>query len=51
MYIENIRRGSDGIRTMEAGMRNISVEEYEKQQLDSFHILKNKIQERILWLK
>jgi len=47
MDIDNIGKDSDVIKKMKAKMRNLSVEEMEKQQKEGFLNLKNKIQKRI----
>ena len=47
MDIDNIGKDSDVIKKMKAKMRNLSVEEMEKQQKDGFLNLKKKIQNRI----
>lgn len=47
MDIDNIGKDSDVIKKVKAKMRNISVEEMEKQQLKGFIHLKKKIQNRI----
>jgi hypothetical protein len=48
--IENIGKDSDVIKQMKAKMRNITVEEMEKQNLDGFNDLKKRIKNRILEL-
>ena len=47
MDIDNIGKDSDVIKKMKAKMRNMSIEEMEKQQMDGFLSIKNKIQNRI----
>jgi hypothetical protein len=47
MDIENIGKDSEVIKKMKAKMRNMSVEQMDKQQMDGFLDLKNKIQKRI----
>jgi hypothetical protein len=47
MDIDNIGKDSDVIKKMKAKMRNLSVEEMEKQQKEGFLNLKKKIQNRI----
>lgn len=47
MDIENIGKDSDVIKQMKAKMRNITVEEMEKQNLDGFNDLKKRIKNRI----
>lgn len=47
MGIENIGKDSDVIKKMKAKMRNITVEEMEKQNLDGFNDLKERIKNRI----
>ena len=50
MDIESIGKDSDVIKQMKAKMRNITVEEMEKQNLDGFNDLKKRIKNRILEL-
>jgi hypothetical protein len=45
--IENIGKDSDVIKKMKAKMRNITVEEMEKQSLDGFNDIKERIKNRI----
>lgn len=45
--IDNIGKDSDIIKKMKAKMRNMSIEEMEKQQMEGFLNLKKKIQNRI----
>jgi hypothetical protein len=47
MDIKNIGTDSDVIKKMKAKMRNITVEEMEKQNLDGFNDLKERIKNRI----
>ena len=47
MDIDNIGKDSDVIKKMKAKMRNMSIEEMEKQQMEGFLNLKKKIQNRI----
>lgn len=47
MDIDNIGKDSDIIKKMKAKMRNMSIEEMEKQQMEGFLNLKKKIQNRI----
>ena len=47
MGIESIGKDSDVIKQMKAKMRNITVEEMEKQNLDGFNDLKKRIKNRI----
>jgi len=47
MDIENIGKDSDVIKKMKAKMRNLSIEEMEKQQREGFLNLKRKIQNKI----
>ena len=47
MDIANIGKDSPLIRKMKAQMRNLTVEEMEKQQLEGFTQLKEKIETRI----
>jgi hypothetical protein len=47
MDIKNIGTDSDVIKQMKAKMRNITVEEMEKQNLDGFNDLKKRIKNRI----
>jgi hypothetical protein len=47
MDIDNIGKDSDIIKKMKSKMRNLSVEEMEKQQKEGFLNLKKKIQNRI----
>lgn len=47
MDIDNIGKDSDVIKKMKAKMRNMSIEEMEKQQKEGFLNLKKKIQNRI----
>lgn len=47
MDIESIGKDSDVIKQMKAKMRNITVEEMEKQNLDGFNDLKKRIKNRI----
>jgi hypothetical protein len=51
MDIDNIGKDSDVIKKMKAKMRNLSVEEMEKQQKEGFLNLKKKIQNRISELR
>lgn len=45
--IENIGKDSDVIKKMKAKMRNITIEEMEKQSLDGFNDIKERIKNRI----
>ena len=45
--IENIGKYSDVIKKMKAKMRNITIEEMEKQSLDGFNDIKERIKNRI----
>ena len=47
MDIKNIGTESDVIKNMKAKMRGISVQEMEKQNLDGFNDLKERIKNRI----
>lgn len=47
MDIDDIGKDSDVIKKMKAKMRNMSIEEMEKQQKEGFLNLKKKIQNRI----
>ena len=47
MDIESIGKDSDVIKQMKVKMRNITVEEMEKQNLDGFNDLKKRIKNRI----
>ena len=47
MGIKNIGTDSDVIKKIKAKMRNITVEEMEKQNLDGFNDLKERIKNRI----
>ena len=47
MDIKNIGTDSDVIKKMKAEMRNITIEEMEKQSLDGFNDLKERIKNRI----
>lgn len=47
MDIESIGKDSDVIKKIKAKMRNITVEEMEKQNLDGFNDLKERIKNRI----
>jgi len=49
--IKKFNNTSDAIKKMKAKMRNMSVEDMEKEQLESLTKLKNKIQERIKEIK
>ena len=47
MDIKNIGTDSDVIKKMKAKMRNITIEEMEKQSLDGFNDIKKRIKNRI----
>ena len=47
MDIKNIGTDSDVIKKMKAKMRNITIEEMEKQSLDGFNDIKQRIKNRI----
>jgi hypothetical protein len=49
--IDNIGKDSDIIKEMKAKMRNMSIEQMEKTQLNGFTKLKKTIQDRITELK
>ena len=47
MDIKNIGTDSDVIKKIKAEMRNITIEEMEKQSLDGFNDIKERIKNRI----